>query len=261
MQRIHLKPDDLDEQARRFDQRPLAAPIFLNSVPKSGSHLLRNIIRMFVPVEQQYQADFIQYATLSRHKSAFDAARPQLSWGHLLFSDASAIATASARKILLVRDPYSWVLAKARFMLSDQFAGELDYLKTAPITMDQLINIMILGIHRKDPSLRDTFTHNALGWLGTDIHLVRFEDLKAALRALDTSDGESYFAVLFAACGLAVPDDWKERVLIGADPSRSGTARENLSAGSIELPDTLSEEQRRLVDFVCPGLRPMLGYQ
>jgi hypothetical protein len=260
MQRIDLKPDDLDEQNRRFTQQPLARPVFLNSVPKSGSHLLRNIVRMFVPPQQQYQADFIQFATLRDHHRAFLAEPPMLSWGHLFFSDASAILTAKCRKVLLVRDPYDWVLAKARFMLSDQFSGELDYLKRDPITPEQFINLMIFGIHRKNPSLSDTFTHNAVAWLGTGIYLVRYEELVAALKALDTNESEGYFARLFAACGIDRPDDWRERVKIGADPQHSGTARENLSGPASDLPDKLNDTQRALVDFACPGLRALLGY-
>ena len=39
---------------RVIAQAPLTrGRVFLNSVPKCGSHLLRNIIRMFVPVDQQ----------------------------------------------------------------------------------------------------------------------------------------------------------------------------------------------------------------
>ncbi len=261
MQHIHLRPDDVDEQTRRFEQRPLAQSLFLNSVPKSGSHLLRNIVRMFVPPEQQYQADFIQYATLKRHMAAFESTPPLLSWGHLFFSDLSAIATAKARKILLVRDPYTWVLAKARFMLSGEFTGELDFLKTEPITPEQLVNLTIFGIHRKNPSLRDTYTHNAVAWLGTDVHLVRFEDLRAALAVLETDAGETYFTGLLDACGLHKPGDWRERVRIGADPARSGTARQNLTGAAAALPESLDETQRRLVDFACPGLRAILGYE
>ena len=76
------------------------------------------ILRMFVPVDQHYGADFIQWANLPQHRAAFDPAKPKLSWGHLFFADASAIATASARRILLYRDPYDWVIARARFFLS-----------------------------------------------------------------------------------------------------------------------------------------------
>ena len=64
-QRVYLKPDTLDQENRKFEQAILREPLFLNSIPKSGSHLLRNIVRMFVPVSQQYQRQFIQHANLA----------------------------------------------------------------------------------------------------------------------------------------------------------------------------------------------------
>ncbi|WP_428027224.1 hypothetical protein [Altererythrobacter sp.] len=259
MQSIHLKPDTLDQENRRFEQAPLGHSLFLNSVPKSGSHLLRNIIRMFVPVEQQYARDFIQYGNLKQHLAAFDMP-PKLSWGHLWFSDISAITTSQSRQILLVRDPYSWVLSKARFMLSDEFRGELELLKKAPISSDQLINMVIFGIHQTNPSLKDTYTHNAVAWLGTDIHLVRYEELVKALEDLESNDTAIYFAELLEACGIARPDDWQERVRIGSDTAHSGTASQNLTVKAAELPKELNSTHRRLVDFSCPGLREMLGY-
>ena len=68
--KVGLKPDTLDEENRKFDQQPLKRPLFLNSVPKCGSHLLRNIIRMFVPVEQQYNVQFIQHQILRDHDAS-----------------------------------------------------------------------------------------------------------------------------------------------------------------------------------------------
>lgn len=260
MQTIHLKPDDLDERNRQFAQAPLRQSLFLNSVPKSGSHLLRNIVRMFVPVEHQYQSDFIQYATLQKHLAAFDGPPAKLSWGHLFFSDISAITTSQSRKILLVRDPYSWVLSKARFMLSNEFRGELDILKRAPITPEDLINMVIFGIHRTNPSLAETYTHNAVAWLGTGVYLVRYEDLVNALKDIDGTSGEAYFCALFDACGIDLPPDWKMRVAIGADPSRSGTSGENLTGIARDLPRELGPLHRQLVDYAAPGLRALLGY-
>ncbi len=101
--RVRVKPDTLDEENRKFVQVPLKHPLFLNSVPKSGSHLLRNIIRMFVPVEQQYQAEFIQYQFLDQHFAAFDLAANRLSWGHMFFMDPTQAALRGVRHILLVR--------------------------------------------------------------------------------------------------------------------------------------------------------------
>jgi hypothetical protein len=121
MPRVAVRTDTLEPVLAGFDRVPLKQPVFLNSIPKSGSHLLRNIIRAFVPFEQQYHAQFIQWANLAQHRGAFEPPRNMLSWGHLFFSDASAIETAHCRRILLVRDPYDWVIARARFFLSNEF--------------------------------------------------------------------------------------------------------------------------------------------
>ena len=141
--RVIAKPDNLNTRNVEFDQAPLTVPLFLNSVPKSGSHLFKNIMRMFVPVEQQYSVDFIQYPTLQQHHNVFSETPPKLSWGHLLFADSSSILLKNVRHILLVRDPYDWVLARARFFLSDNFQAGLDYMKHGRVDINDFLNMMI----------------------------------------------------------------------------------------------------------------------
>lgn len=259
---IKLKPDTLDEETRRFAPAPLTAPVFLNSIPKSGSHLLRNILRMFVPVEQQYRAQFIQWPNLKQHLAAFDPKHNYLSFGHLFFADASAIELAHVRKILLYRDPYDWVLSQARFFLSDEFQGNVDHIKGGRLSVDELLSLMIFGIPGKNPSLADMYELNVAAWLGSSaVYPVRFEELNSFANAPDSKEAENYFQGLLGACGIAaLPADWSERVRAGADRRQSSTARENLSGVEIELPDSLPERHRRLVDYAAPGLRQLLGY-
>jgi hypothetical protein len=260
MPEVLVRRDDLDQRNVAFAQAPLRRPVFLNSVPKSGSHLLRNIVRMFVPVDQQYAADFIQWANLQQHRAAFAPETPKLSWGHLFFADASAIETAPAHRILLYRDPYDWVIARARFLLSDQFSGNTEHLGSGALDADELLTMMIFGLPGKLPSLNDIYELNAAAWLGARCHAVRFEDLVRHLADLHGAEAEAYFARLLDACGIACPADWRDRVRIGADPAQSGTARDNLSGVAIELPETLSARHRALVDYQAPGLRAVLGY-
>jgi hypothetical protein len=260
MPEVLVKPDTLDTENRRFAQAPLRQPVFLNSVPKSGSHLLRNIVRMFVPVEQQYKRDFIQWPNLQQHRAAFDPSAPKLSWGHLFLADASVIETAPARRILLYRDPYDWVIARARFFLSEQFSGNVDHLKSDELGIDELLTMMIFGLPGKAPSLNDIYEMNAAAWLGARAHVVRFEDMVASLRDMDSAGGEAFFAALLEACGIERPADWRERTRIGADPGQSGTARENLTGIARDLPATLGPRHRALVDYQAPGLRALLGY-
>ena len=262
MTRVRLKPDTLDQQNGKFAQVRLPQPLFLNSVPKSGSHLLRNIMRMFVPVEDHFKDQFIQWGNLQQYKHAFRAEGRMLSWGHLLFSDASAVEAGPARKIILVRDPYTWVLARARFFLSDEFGDNSVLVKNGELTVDSLINLMIFGIHGKAMSMRELFNYNAVGWLGSDATMLRYEDLLEAVKTLDSEKAESYFMAMFEAAGLAsIPDDWRERVRIGSDRKQSGTARENLTKGEIQIPDALTEQQRAIIDYTAPGLRNLLGYE
>lgn len=261
MPSVTVRPDTLDEENRRFVQVPLREPVFLNSVPKSGSHLLRNILRMFVPVEQQYKADFIQWANLQAHRTALDPSRPMLSWGHLFMADASVVETARARRILLYRDPYDWVIARARFFVSEQFQGNFDQLKSGEIEIDELLTMMIFGIPGKAPSLNDIYELNAAAWLGSKTHVVTYEDLISSLRDLEAGSADRFFAALFEACGIERPEDWRERVVIGSDPSQSGTARSNLTGIALEFPEALGERHQALVNYQAPGLRALLGYR
>jgi len=262
MPRIETKADNLNERNRDFAHMPLKEPVFLNSVPKSGTHLIRNIMRMFVPVEQQYHKTFIQYPVLNDHQAAFARAKPFLSWGHLLYGDASAIALRRVRHLVLVRDPYDWVLARARFFMSDTYKGALDNIKGGNISIEDVLNMMIFGIPEKSPALPDVFTHNAVAWMGTHARILQFEELLKNVKALETDAAETFFAGLLEQLNMGeLPDDWRERVRIGSDREQSGTARENLTRMTADVPDELPDVQKRLVNYVAPGLRATLGYE
>ena len=262
MPTIVIKPDNLNELNRNYAQTPLTRPVFLNSVPKCGTHLMRNVIRMFIPVEQQYHQAFIQHPNLRQHLAAFSPTSPRLSWGHLLFSDDATITLRQVHHIVLVRDPYDWVLARARFFLSDAFKGALDHLKGGNVSVEEALNMMIFGVHDKAPTMQEIFLHNAVSWLGTQARFAHYEELVANLKNLDAPAAETYFAALMKDCGIdGLPDDWRERIRVGSDRKQSGTARENLAGPASEVPDELPETQKRLVEFAAPGLRRLLGYE
>lgn len=261
MPRIIAKSDNLDERNPEFIQTRLEKSVFLNSVPKCGTHLLKNIMRMFVPVEQQHKADFIQFPNLKENRGAFlDKRNPMLSWGHLLFADTPSLLLRDVEQILLVRDPYDWVLARARFFLSDNFQANLEHLKGGAVPLNDFLNMMIFGIYNKVPTLEEIFTNNAVSWLGTRAKLIRYEDLVHHVQNLDEHAAEIFFSDLFGSCNIALPKDWRARVKIGADRKQSGTARENLDLKGQEIPNILPDIQKQLVDYAAPGLRKLLGY-
>lgn len=258
---ITSRPDTLNKEVARFEQVRLRQTAFLNGVPKCGTHLLRNIVRMFVPVDQHYDREFIQIPNFQQHIAALAADRPQFSVGHVTFADISAIGLRHARHVILVRDPYDYVLARTRFTLSDQFHHPMmAHMKGGAVTAEQMMNFTIFGVPAKAPALREVFTFHALAWMGTGAEIVRYEDVLAQVKALDAPAAEGFFRVLLQKFGVdKLPADWRERVRIGADRKHSATAREHLS-GAVTLPRTLPEAQRKLVDYAAPGLREMLGY-
>ena len=260
--RINVQPDTLDDENRKFVQQTLRQPVFLNSVPKSGSHLLRNIIRMFVPVERQYQAEFIQHHFIQQHLAAFDPGRNMLSWGHLFFTEAFKALLANVRKIVLVRDPYDWVLAQARFVASNEFqVPGLDQYKRPDVPVEALLHLVIEGTKPQLAPLQITYHYNAVAWLDAGVYLVRYEELVAALSELEQPAAAQYFKGLLDACGIECPDDWRDRVRIGSDRKQSGTARENLTGAGGRIPTRLPDPQKQMVDQAYPGLRSKLGYR
>ena len=254
------KKDTLDEEALKFEQRPLKGPLFLNSVPKSGTHLIRNIVRMFVPAEQQWHQSYIQFPNLRANLAAFSTEKPYVSWGHLLFTDDSALPLRKVRHMVLVRDPYDWVLARARFFLSDEFQGPMNHIKNGAASAEDVMNMAIFGVHERAPSLMDIYSFNAAAWMGTHAVIVRYEDILQNVKRLDSPQAESFFRQLLGDCGIEMPDDWRERIRVGSDPAQSRTARENLNVNVVEFPAQLPLTQKRLVDFAAPGLRQLLGY-
>ncbi|CAN5438879.1 hypothetical protein BH10PSE4_BH10PSE4_25750 [soil metagenome] len=256
---IRGKPDNLDAIGARFERATLTQPVLLNSVPKAGTHLIRNILRMFVDKGQHWPGEYIQHGLLRRSLAAFSQDKPYISWGHLLFSDEAAIALREVRHIVLIRDPYDWVLARARFYLSDEFQGSLNHIKGGAVAAEDVMNMMILGVNGHVPTLTDIYTYNAVAWMGTKAIIVRYEDIVDAMRDLGAKRSEAFFAKLLWDCGLDMPADWRERVEAGADRRESRTASENLNI-SVAFPKALPEMQKKLVDFHAPGLRALLGY-
>lgn len=262
MPEVSVAPDTINEENAKFPQVSLSRSVFLNSLPKSGSHLLRNILRMFVPVDQVYGPQFVQFPNLNEHLGAFNTQKTYLISGHLLYSDNTAMLANRTNKVLLVRDPYSWVLAQARFFVSDIVSSNFDHIKSGALTVDDLIALMIFGMYKKSPPMRQQYELYTVGWMAGDTYVVRYEDLVANVASIETESAESYFAELLDKCGITPPGDWKQRIIIGADRKQSATARENINTSEpqFEFPQELSEKHKQMVDFSAPGLRKILGY-
>jgi hypothetical protein len=101
----------------------------------------------------------------------------------------------------------------------------MDQLKGGSADIEDILNMMIFGIHDKSPSMQDIFTHNGAAWLGTSAKILKMEHLVHAIKNLDSDDAKQYFSTALGYCGIrTLPGDWRERVLIGSDRKQSATA-------------------------------------
>lgn len=259
------------EANSRFEHVPLKQPAILITVAKSGSHLLRNILCMFMPMRQQ---DY-SHTDLAPIRENRIITAPMFRWGHIAITPNAANVLQNSKKLLLVRDPYDWVLSMARFATTALLTGNLrdhkphphdDIYRDKGVTIEELFSIIITGtdVRNQHPSLRSAYVPIAVGWKDLDVHMVKYEDaclhVKALREGTDTDDTREYFRKLVNTFNIDLPDDWKERVLTGADKRLSMTARENLGS-HYDIPAVLPDRFKKLVDFTVPGLREYLGYE
>lgn len=110
----------ISEANSRFKHKPITNPIVLITVPKTGTHLLSPIFEMFVDKEQQDVPLQRQRRMTGGSNERIHQGRVitdiKYMFGHLPFSAKSASALSVTKKLVLVRDPYDWVLSAARHL-------------------------------------------------------------------------------------------------------------------------------------------------
>ncbi len=255
--------DLLEAANRSFQQTPLSQSVVLSSVPKCGTLLLRNILLMFVPWEQIH----LPFITDSNVFEALPTRTPQLLTGHLTRSPATAVLLRGHRLLVLVRDPGDSVLAHARFMFSEQMANTCAlgaYARHHMLSLDEIIPFIITGwrlqfgdLRDDHPSVAQMFVNFALAWVD-QVFLVRYEELLRMTACVESEEAYRYFERLLGACGIVLPDDWRERVTVGSNRALSGS-----DSGRFDVRGDrrhLTEREMLLLSAVAPGIIELLGY-
>ena len=242
----------LDEAHIRFTQASLSGSVLINSVPKCGTMLLRNILVMFVPWEQ------ISWPFITNDDLPEPPETPTCFTGHLKYSARSLKFARKTHHLVLVRHPHSQVLSYARFMWSrhwkDSSLGQ--FIREQEMTFDEVVRLTITGWQAGNEiidSPKGFFIHNAIAWSG-QATIVKYEELRKAVSELD----EDYFRRLLDAAGLNLTADWRERVTVASDPEYSSTASGKFSTDDRKY---LTNEERALFESVAPGICKALGYR
>ena len=191
-------PDPVAAVHRRFTHQELPSRVFLNSVPKCGTMLLRNILAMFIPWEEIYWT-FITNNNLPQHQKAIQSPHYKFFTGHLDYTPETSILMRDFTLILNIRDPYGYVLSNARFFYSQpKYKDSLlaRYIQDHGVTFDDVVPLVINGFcfHGEVvPNVVEVYVNKAMNWFRTAGKVVSYEELCRHIQNLSTSEAKTYF--------------------------------------------------------------------
>ena len=273
LRRVFRRPVKYAQAALRWKRLTFqeAPPIFGNSKPKSGSHLLLQILNGFThimpyayvaaePVRTIYKAG----GRRPTDRIAADLARiPHgvIGWGYVEASPENlAVLYAPGRvNYFVFRDPRDLLVSQVFFATEMQVEhGMHDFYRSLP-DFGERLKVAITGIEReglKMVSVKGRY-EGVLAWLHQPgVLCIRFEDLinkrDATLNAmLDAVELTGYSIPLLREEALA-------RLVTAIQPARSRTYRSGKTGAWREY---FTDEHKRLFKDVAGDLLVRLGYE
>lgn len=260
-------------RAKRVNRGDLAAlpPVLANSFPKSGTHLLLQIVDG-LPGRRNYGA-FLASMTSSfqfRERSERSTCRfirgfvpGEIVRGHLYFEPvyAEELAKRNTVNFFIYRDPRDVVVSEAHYLREmnrwhrlHRYFRDADSIEDAIMLSITGLDPPVAGIDYPDIAARFARYH---GWLGRDDCLaIRFEDLVSERRADVIRRSAEFYA---ARC--VTPFDVEACVKTMSAhiaPHKSHTFRRGKKAG---WQREFTAEHRRRFDEIAGNLLIQLGYE
>jgi hypothetical protein len=213
----------LGRSVLEWDKIGVAGRWLVNSHPKSGTHLIRNILLHFNA--NAVHQDILFFNTFGNALS--QTAEPRIFIGHIPYGTLSgAAATASGlRTVLLLRHPGAIALALARAFY-DRNSTRPDHLYMREHdSFEQIVSKVVTGYECRGQqfgSLASSLADFCLDWLGNVQFVVRFEDMAATLQSND-DDLLAFFNPVLGQMLQIVPPDAAQRIRAGAAAAISAT--------------------------------------
>jgi sulfotransferase 6B1 len=258
MQRIRATPD-------QFLRSP---PVVANSVPKSGTHLLTQIVGALAVRDYGTfwtSVPSLPYRELPRGtmlRAVGRAVPGELVSAHLHFDPAfhDALERQNAVHVFIYRDPRDIVVSEAHYLTTVNTWHGLHRTFRALGSVEERVSLAIRGA---GPGQRVTYPdvgtrfRRYAGWLReAGVLAVRFEDLVGERRNSTVQEIVRFYAQRSGR--LAEVDELLERALAAIDPKRSFTFREGRSGG---WRDVLSDAHKDQLKIVAGALLIELGYE
>jgi len=261
-------PRTLQLMRARPDEYLRSPPIVANSVPKSGTHLLTQIVGALV--EWDYGTFWTSvpsrpYRELPRGTMMRALSRTvpgELVSAHLHFDPDfhDALDRQNAVHVFIYRDPRDIVVSEAHYLTNVNNWHGLHRTFRALGSVGERISLAITGTgpgHRQTyPDVGSRF-RRYLGWLQeAGVLAVRFEDLVGERRTETVQEIVRFYAKRSGR--LAEEHVLLARALAAIDPKRSFTFREGRSGG---WRDVLSDAHKDQLKATAGALLIELGYE
>lgn len=197
----------------KFEALSPGYPVLINSAPKAGTHLLRNIVAHFAGANCQEQ--FVMYDDIA---TTFPLPQPRIVVGHVPWCVDALLATRGLRQVLLVRDPVDVLVSLSRAAFAPhETRGDYVFAREN-LTLHEYMAMLVVGYDMGGVAVGpfSRFLHEfMIGWHGQDVFLMDFSELLA----LD----QPRLRTLLDFCGMEMPRDWRKRLEAAVAPSLSAT--------------------------------------
>lgn len=177
LQRFGLSPCKI--RWRMFP--PDASPIFVQSIPKSGTHLVERALCLHKPIHRRILPTLEDH-NLPRWGGWVEILRSthfgQVLVGHVTYSAerARALEERGFRSLFVIRNPRDLVVSDCKYIARSTKHRRHRLYHSQP-DLESQMRLNIEGLESEDlPPLR-TRLGRYMGWTETDALLVRFEDL------------------------------------------------------------------------------------
>jgi tetratricopeptide (TPR) repeat protein len=214
----------------------LPSPVVACSVPKSGTILLRNILKSILGDNLVIPSNsFIRPLATDEYLLALPSLTNRVYVGHIWYSEDLAKKLSSIPKIVLIRDPRDNVVSYTHFM--DRIAkGGLVEEYWSKKEWDEKLSTMIFGMITRPgrnsgvtseyPSVFNSYLNHALKWAGPNTFIVRYEDIIGTRFGGNDKTVIKTMKSMMDFIGVQIDEaTLAGRIAQGSDPSKSDTFR------------------------------------
>lgn len=264
---IDVNIDSIDPQEKNYDlfcylnSLPVSninSSVFFNSIPKSGTHLLRNIILSLFPHCASIDK-FIDIYNINDYLPEMRAESKMYFFGHLPFNSETSFLSKRLPVVCLIRNPVDVLLSHVRSIYSNDEAREDYKIIRQNYSVEEAIKYVIVGYSYKGSRLCTSFgefyRNFACSWDSNCIQFIKYENLVTVINNPTSIDSTVFFERIASNFKTTLPLDWPERVLKSSNRNFSVTSYKSDS----NCPDVIDSVDlrmlaTRLIKVYAPGI-------